>query len=401
MLRTWVQDSYDSEWHRDKALRSHNVESSGRPFASSSDQSRAMSNDSTRPLVTFYVMSYNQSAFVREAVEAALAQTYTPTEILLSDDCSTDDTFEIIQETVKGYSGPHKIVLNRNARNLGVSDHVNRIVELASGELIIAADGDDVSHPQRTELLVEAWLSNGKPAALVSSLCCIDAVGNVSRTRVASEWMAQFLPAENESRAASLRRFSVEGSPRLISCSGAWTKGMYEAFGPMSSGIWYEDDLITLRAWMFDRIVFIPEALVSYREHDSNIFNRVPRPLNTVDARQFAEEATIIQSRRRREALLGYIPDLDRALHQQWITSPLCDEVKRNVATRCAFHRVMEDWWSVSWATRVAGLLVLIRHGGPSDWRWGSSRLLPFPIFLSIGALWGRIRSRLTESVIP
>src|SRR5688572_20785087 len=136
-----------------------------------------------RPLVTFYVITYNQSRFVREAVESALAQTCSPIEILLSDDCSTDDTFEIIQETVKGYSGPHTIILNRNERNLGLSEHLNRIHELASGALIIAADGDDVSDPQRTKRCVEAWLKNGKPAALASSVSCIDAAGNASKTR--------------------------------------------------------------------------------------------------------------------------------------------------------------------------------------------------------------------------
>src|SRR4051794_34557301 len=109
-----------------------------------------MSDRRERPAVTFFVMTYNQSRFVREAVQGALAQTYQPLEILFSDDCSTDGTFEIIQETVKNYSGPHTIVLNRNERNLGVSEHLNKIVALANGELIIAADGDDVSNPHRT-----------------------------------------------------------------------------------------------------------------------------------------------------------------------------------------------------------------------------------------------------------
>ena len=47
-----------------------------------------MADGTGRPLVTFYVIAYNQSRFVREAVESALAQTYSPLEILLSDDCS-------------------------------------------------------------------------------------------------------------------------------------------------------------------------------------------------------------------------------------------------------------------------------------------------------------------------
>ena len=51
-----------------------------------------------RPVLTFAVVSCNQEQFVREAVEAALAQTYSPLEIILSDDCSDDRSFEIMQE---------------------------------------------------------------------------------------------------------------------------------------------------------------------------------------------------------------------------------------------------------------------------------------------------------------
>jgi glycosyltransferase involved in cell wall biosynthesis len=344
-----------------------------------------------KPLVTFYVVAYNQARFVREAVESALAQTYSPMEIVLSDDCSTDLTFEIMQDVVKRYPGPHKVILNRNERNLGLSEHVNRIIETASGELIVAADGDDVSGPQRTERCVEVWLANGKPAALASSVCCIDAAGNPSKTKD-GQWFAQFLPAQHETPAEILLRYSAQGSPRLITCCAAWTKEMCNAFGPLPPGIWHEDDVITLRAWLFDRIVFIPEALVSYREHDSNIFNRVHAPLTTLHARQRAEQVASTEAQRRRESLLSYMPDLDLAVRQQWITRRLCETVKRVVETRCRSWQVIEDWWNVRWTKRVALFCFIVRSGHTREVRWCTTRLLPFPVFVALGAIWSRLR---------
>jgi len=264
-------------------------------------------------------VAYNQAHFIREAVESALAQTYSPMEILLSDDCSADGTFEIIQDVVRGYSGPHKVILNRNSHNLGLSRHVNKIIELSTGELIIAADGDDVSSPLRTERCVEVWLKNGKPAALSSSFSCIDAAGNPSKTKDGDQWFALIRPHMNEGAAASLLRFCRQGCPRLISCSAAWTREMWDAFGPLPSGVWFEDDVITLRAWLYDRIVFLPEAFVKYREHDANMFNRVESPLTSLRARQDAEEATKLYARRRRDTYLCYMPDLDVAVrHDCW-----------------------------------------------------------------------------------
>ena len=349
----------------------------------------AMADQNDKPTVTFYVMAYNQARFVREAVEGALAQTYTPTEIVLSDDCSTDETFAIIQDAVKGYSGPHTIVLNRNERNLGVSEHVNRIMELATGELIVASDGDDVSHPSRTERCVEAWLLHGKPAALSSSLSCIDETGKPSQSRNGPEWFAQFFPTENEGRTECLVRFSMQGSPRLVSCSGAWTKKMHDAFGPLAPGIWYEDDLITLRAWLFDRIAFIPDPLVNYREHGDNIFNLAPKPLVTLSDRRQAEDANRTQARRRRETILSYLPDLDRAVRRGWITQPICEQLKREFTKQCAFYWIIEEWWNLAWRMRFWLFLLLVAYRR-IEWRWCGARLLPFPVFLRVGALWSR-----------
>ena len=88
-----------------------------------------MTDTTDRPLVSFAVIAYNQERFIREAIEGAFAQTYEPLEIILSDDCSPDRTFDIMQEMAAAYDGPHKVVLNRNEPNLGLVPHVNRILE--------------------------------------------------------------------------------------------------------------------------------------------------------------------------------------------------------------------------------------------------------------------------------
>src|ERR1017187_4006697 len=120
-----------------------------------------------RPVVSFVLLAYKQEQFIREAVEGALAQTYSPLEIILSDDCSPDRTFEIMQEMAAAYRGPHKIILNRNPKNLGIGAHVNRGMELAKGEWIVVAAGDDISLPERTARLAEKWKSSGADIKLV------------------------------------------------------------------------------------------------------------------------------------------------------------------------------------------------------------------------------------------
>ena len=104
-----------------------------------------------RPLATLFITSYNQEAYVGAAIDGAFAQTYAPLEIVMSDDASADRTFEIMREKAAAYRGPHRIVLNRNEKNLGIVPHVEKVMSLASGEIIVENAGDDVSVPHRVE----------------------------------------------------------------------------------------------------------------------------------------------------------------------------------------------------------------------------------------------------------
>src|SRR5260370_42237196 len=95
-----------------------------------------MPESSSKPLLTFAVAGFNQESFIREAVEAAFAQTYAPLEIVLSDDCSEDRTFEIMCEMAKAYRGPHRVVLNRNPTRRSIGGRIYSIIQDAPGGVV-------------------------------------------------------------------------------------------------------------------------------------------------------------------------------------------------------------------------------------------------------------------------
>ena len=83
-------------------------------------------NATDQPMVTFALFAYNQEKYIREAVKGAFSQTYEPLEIILSDDCSGDRTYEIMKEMAKEYDGPHRVILNRLDKNIGTIDQENQ-----------------------------------------------------------------------------------------------------------------------------------------------------------------------------------------------------------------------------------------------------------------------------------
>jgi glycosyltransferase involved in cell wall biosynthesis len=208
-----------------------------------------------RPSVTFALCAFNQEKYVADAVLGALAQTYSPLEIVLSDDCSSDGTYAIMERLAQSYSGPHRIRLNRNPANLGLIAHVNKLVEISSGELIVAAAGDDVSLPHRVERLVAAYESSQpKPTLLHSSAKTIDQDGNA--VGMLAPPFAQVTPT-----LASI----AEAEAVYIGATGCWHRDLFRAFGPIQQPDAYEDLVLGFRAALNGGMAYVRDPLVEYR----------------------------------------------------------------------------------------------------------------------------------------
>lgn len=87
------------------------------------------------------ITSFNYGRYLVEAIESVLRQTITPSEILISDDCSTDDTWDIAQDYRTRY--PDQIRINRNKTNLGIVAHFNTAISLTDGEYICILGADN------------------------------------------------------------------------------------------------------------------------------------------------------------------------------------------------------------------------------------------------------------------
>lgn len=214
-----------------------------------------------RPLVTFALFSYNAERFTREAVESALAQTYSPLEIILSDDCSTDGTFQIMSELASSYHGPHRVVLNRNPTNLGGPGHVNRLLEMARGEFIVQAEGDDISVPNRTEKLVDCWLKSGRSPDLVCSY-----FAEINELGVPTGFVKRnvmYLPDLN-----------ADVSTWWCGATGAtasYTARLYRKYGPLHRDVHSVDWVLPFRAWLEGGVELIKEPLILHRTHGASL----------------------------------------------------------------------------------------------------------------------------------
>ncbi len=223
-------------------------------------------NEINRPLVTFALFAYNQEEFILEAVKAALAQDYEPLEIIFSDDCSTDNTFAIIQDAVRNYTGPHNIIINKNKVNLGsrgLGAHVNKILEIWSGDLLVFAAGDDISMPHRTKTLVNAWIKAGRPDGSIHSA--------VEKLTSDDDEPRRVLEGDKFFGRQTVLDCVKNGAKGVLGASHVITRGIYERFGRLPDEVLFEDRAFAFRSLLIGKVIYCPQVLLKYRVHEKSI----------------------------------------------------------------------------------------------------------------------------------
>ena len=216
----------------------------------------------TQPLLSFIVFCYNQEHFIEKALESALSQTYSPLEIIVSDDCSKDGTWDRIQELAKTYKGPHTLIITRTPRNSGIAENINHAFSMASGELWVVQSGDDISHPTRTEELWQAWESHGRPDLVWSAFKTIHEDGT---PKISPAFSKKTFPT------TELKKAVDKGYCVASGCSCAYTPKLFRKYGPLSPDVFCEDVLFPFRAMLGDGILVLNKPLLDYRIHDNNM----------------------------------------------------------------------------------------------------------------------------------
>ena len=107
-------------------------------------------------LVSIIMPSYNTGRFIAETINSVLAQTYTNWEIIIVDDCSTDNTDEVVAQFSDA-----RIKYFKNEKNSGAAVSRNRALREAKGKWIAFLDSDDLWEPEKLEHQIAFMENNG------------------------------------------------------------------------------------------------------------------------------------------------------------------------------------------------------------------------------------------------
>jgi len=232
------------------------------------------------PLVTFALFSYNQEQYIREAIEGAFAQTYEPLEIILSDDCSTDRTFEIMQKMAAEYPGPHLVKVRSSTENRGTLSHVLDVAHASSGKYVVVSAGDDISKPHRTERSVKVLEKAGADILTGGAEVFEKYPENVVSVQSAPPLINDHL---------------LSGTPLISQINGAtavYRKDFLTGLPMPDEKILLEDYYFRLFAfWQGKQILAVNDRLILHRVHGSNIG---PKGRRREDSNPLARELSLL-----------------------------------------------------------------------------------------------------------
>ncbi len=218
------------------------------------------------PKVSFALTCYEQENFVRDAVRGALLQDYEPLEIFFSDDCSPDATFDILEEEVSRYDGPHTLSMNRNTTNLGI-EHFDKVMTLVRGDFVVFAHGDDISMPHRTRRLVDAWIK--QDVSLVSSNEAI--IDDEARP-------VGLLSGVDEDREITVEEIIHRGWRKtMLGATFSYHRDVFTRFDPLDRRAlpFGNDHIFPFRAALLKGMYYLAEPLIQWRRHGRNVTDTV------------------------------------------------------------------------------------------------------------------------------
>ena len=211
----------------------------------------------TPPLVSVIIPNYNYASYVREAIDSVLAQDYPSVEVIVVDDGSSDDSRAVIES----YGDKVRAIFQQNQ---GVCATRNNGVKVSRGEFVAFLDADDAWMPSKISRQMERF-ANPDVGLVHVGVSHIDGAGKVIREdvegkegRVASDLLLLKPVILGGGSGVVIRRHifdAVGGFDTRLSTSADWE-------------LYYR---IATRC----EVAFVPEALVRYRVHGSNMHNNI------------------------------------------------------------------------------------------------------------------------------
>ncbi len=198
-------------------------------------------------IVSIILPTYNGEKYICDSINSVINQTYTDWELIVIDDCSTDSTYQLVQEYAQR---DNRIKLFRNEKNLKLPATLNVGFSKATGKFLTWTSDDNLYMENAIERMVALLQSNKQLALVFSRMENIDFKGD-------SLGLTDIPESEQEIFYHN-----------IVGASFMYTRTIYEEIGGYDTNKFLMEDYdYWLRISRKAEIKYIPDVLYKYRQH--------------------------------------------------------------------------------------------------------------------------------------
>lgn len=212
--------------------------------------------------VSVVMAVYNGSQFVEEQLESIVRQTRKPDEVIILDDCSTDDTKSIVQSFIKHNKlDGWKLVVNKE--NIGWRKNFMKGFELAGSDIIFCADQDDIWDPRKIEVMGGVLDDNQEINVLA---CNLTPLYEHKSSKLSNRYCGKYGTSYIQKVDFNVNLFDV---PRP-GCCMCFRKTILPVMKKLFFDNLAHDSNLWLVGTLTDSAYVVNESLVNFRRHGSN-----------------------------------------------------------------------------------------------------------------------------------
>ncbi|MCU1284849.1 MAG: glycosyl transferase family 2 [Acidobacteriales bacterium] len=312
-----------------------------------------LSAHQNQPKVTIAIPTHNRLGYLQRSVASALAQTYGPTEIVVSDNASTDGTREFLERV-----RDPRLVSIRQSTKISMIDNWDRCLEFANGEFFLLLSDDDYIEPTAIEKLVAPFMQTDEeiPSYQIGFSYCriktVDSIGRViglsTLTPSLERWedlILQFFRRKRQLHPCAVL-LRTKGLRRIGGYSGSHCLLAADAYSWMKVAIQYE------------HAAYVPEVLSTYTLHSASATEKSGVEAWITDIEKLVELSVTELNRQSKPALAEVLSRAGNQYLRKFITALLVHygRKRHSLEFLAQFYRVRKHF---SWP---AGFLFLL-HG--------------------------------------
>ena len=196
--------------------------------------------------------TYNGARFVREQLDSFSAQTRLPDELVVTDDCSTDDTVRVVEEFAR--TAPFRVALHRNPANLGYVRNFEKALSMCTGDIIFLSDQDDVWFPEKLATVVRHFEADPQVQVVINDALLVD----------------EGLRSSGNSQRQNIERAGQPLKSFFTGCCSAHRKSWHDLALPIPAEVPAHDFWINCLAIEVGCARHLADVLQAFRRHDNN-----------------------------------------------------------------------------------------------------------------------------------